>query len=125
MSSVLPVVVPVSLRVVSAADVPPSCSKVVAVLDTVSAADPLSTDGPDAFGPLNNDGPALSSGGPCATVPLSFGILGDVGPLNAAVLDATVPLSVDVPGAAVPWCLGVERPSLSEHSVRCRLDHNV
>ena len=84
MSSVLPVVVPVSLRVVSEADAPLSCSKVVAALDTVSAVGSLSV----------------------AAVPLSV---------------AAVPLSV----AAVPSCLGVERPSLSEHSVRCRLDYNV
>ena len=89
MSSVLPVVVPVTLPVVYVADTPLSCSKVVAALDTVSAAVPWSVDVPGA------------------TVPLSVGVLGAFGPLS------------------VPSCLGVERPSLSKHSVRCRLDHNV
>ena len=38
-------------------------------------------------------------------------------------VSATDPLHIDGPGAAGPSCLGVEQPSLSEHSVRCRFDH--
>ena len=49
--------VPVSLHFVSVADAPLCCSKVVAALETVSAAVPLSVDIPVAFGPLSVDVP--------------------------------------------------------------------